>query len=394
MLSKRQASNQPYTVHNSVKLIRGGKAYFELLLDLISRATTSIHLQSYIYEDDETGTLIANALKEAAGRKVEVYLLADGYASRDIPQSFIDDLTASGIHFRFFEPLLKSKRFYFGRRMHHKIAVVDARFSLVGGVNISNRYNDMPGQPAWLDFIVYSVGDISYELCVLCWKTWNSFPARIDPLLCKKAQYDLQAMPEPECRVRMRRNDWLRGKTEISASYKEMFRNASSEITILCSYFLPGKVMRRSLKLAARRGIKIRVIAAGHSDVIIAKQAEKWLYDWLLRNNITLYEYQPAVLHAKLAVCDNEWVTIGSYNINDLSAYTSIELNLDIRDQVFAGTVAQTLQTIIEQECIPITREEHSRTKNIFVQFSRWCSYYIIRILYKLITFYYKRMNR
>jgi cardiolipin synthase len=393
MLPRKDKSIQTYSNHNSVKLIRGGKAYFELLLDLINRAQTSIHLQSYIYENDETGRLIANALKAASERKVDVYLLADGYASRDIPQSFIDDLTASGIHFRFFEPLLKSKHFYFGRRMHHKIAVADARFSLVGGVNISNRYNDMPGQPAWLDFIVFSEGDISYDLCVLCWKTWNGFPVRIDPVLCKKTTYDPEPSDFPNTMVRMRRNDWLRGKTEISASYKEMFRNARSEITILCSYFLPGKVMRRSLKAAAKRGIMIRVIAAGHSDVMVAKQAEKWLYDWLLRNNINLYEYQPAVLHAKIAVCDKEWVTIGSYNINDLSAYTSIELNLDIRNQAFGGMVTQTLENIIEHDCLPITREEHIRTKNIFLQFSRWCSYYIIRILYKLVTFYYKRMN-
>ena len=391
MLQKKQKGIQAYSSRNSVKLIRGGKDYFELLLDLINRASTSIHLQSYIYENDETGTRIANALKSAAARKVEVYLLADGYASRDIPQAFIDELTASGIHFRFFEPLLKSKHFYFGRRMHHKIAVVDARFSLVGGVNISNRYNDMPGQPAWLDFIVFSEGDISAELCVLCWKTWNSFPARVDTSLCKNPGYE--APSNPDCMVRMRRNDWLRGKTEISASYKDMFRNAESEITILCSYFLPGEQMRRSLKTAARRGIRIRVIAAGRSDVIVAKQAEKWLYDWLLRNNIALYEYQPAVLHAKIAVCDKEWVTIGSYNINDLSAYTSIELNLDIHNRDFAGIVSQTLENIIEHECIPITREEHIRSKNIFVQFTRWCAYFFIRILYRMVTFYYKRMN-
>lgn len=386
-------SIQTYSTRNKVQLVRGGKEYFELLLQLINRATTSIHLQSYIYENDETGRLIANALKAAARRNVTVYLLADGYASREISRDFIHELTACGIHFRFFEPLLKSKYFYFGRRMHHKIAVVDARFSLVGGINISNRYNDMPGKPAWLDFIVFTEGDISYELCVLCWKTWNSFPARISHLPCKENQLDFQFAPSQNCMVRMRRNDWVRGKTEISASYKEMFRNAKSEITILCSYFLPGKIMRRSLKNAAKRGIKIRVIAAGRSDVILAKQAEKWLYDWLLRNNISLYEYQPAILHAKIAVCDNEWLTIGSYNINDISAYASIELNLDISNTAFAGMVTKKLEEIIDHDCIPITSEEHARTKNIFVQFSRWCAYKIIRILFKLVTFYYKRMH-
>ena len=93
--------------------------------------------------------------------------------------------------------------------------------------------------------------------------------------------------------------------------------------------------MRRLLTNAAKRGVKIKVITAGPSDIMLAKHAERWMYDWLLRNKIELYEYQPAILHAKVAVCDSEWITIGSYNLNNISAYASIELNLDVHNADF-----------------------------------------------------------
>lgn len=189
----------------------------------------------------------------------------------------------------------------------------------------------------------------------------------------------------------MRRNDWVRRKNEISATYIEMFRNAQSHITILCSYFLPGKIIRKLLRNAAKRGVTIKVIVTDRSDIMLAKHAERWLYDWLLRNNIELFEYQPAVLHAKIAVCDSKWLTIGSYNINNLSAYASIELNLDVNNANFASGVEQTLTTIIQNECVAINKEKHIQTNNVFKQFIRWASYQILRIIFYMLTFYYKQ---
>jgi cardiolipin synthase len=170
-----------------------------------------------------------------------------------------------------------------------------------------------------------------------------------------------------------------------------MFRNARSHVTIICSYFLPGKQIRRLLSRASRRGVKIKIITAGPSDVMLAKHAERWMYDWLLRNKIELYEYQPAVLHAKVSVCDSEWLTIGSYNINNISAYASIELNLDVRNAAFATAVEQRLDTIILHDCVHITKEKHVRTKNIFKQLIRWFSYEFIRLGLYMLTFYYKQ---
>ncbi len=378
---------------NRVKLVRGGKEYFDLLLELINRATESIHLQTYIYDDDETGRQVADALKAAVKRNVSVYLLTDGYASQVMAQHFINELKATGVHFRFYEPVFRSKHFYFGRRMHHKVFVVDTKYALVGGINISDRYNDMPEKPAWLDFALYAEGEIARDLCVLCWKTWNNYPLNMGITPCEEKQLLFDFKKEETSPVRMRRNDWVRRKNEISATYREMFRYARSHITIICSYFLPGKVIRRLLRNASKKGVKIKIITAGPSDVMLAKHAERWMYDWMLRNKIDLYEYQPAVLHAKVAVCDSEWLTIGSYNINDISAYASIELNLDIRQADFAVRVEQTLETIIQNDCVHITKEKHIRKKNIFIQFIRWLSYEFIRLGLYLLTFYFKQRS-
>jgi cardiolipin synthase len=380
-----------YSYKNRIKLIRGGKEYYDLLLQLISNATESIHLQTYIFNNDETGLLIAEALKAAAKKKVNVFILADGYASQKLPQHFIESLKEAGVKFRFFSPVLKSKYFYFGRRLHHKIVVVDTKFAVVGGINIANHYNDMPGATAWLDFAVYAEGEIAQQLCVLCWKTWKAFPVNMGITPCEEKQPEFEIINEEKNLVRMRRNDWVRRKNEISAMYIEMFRHSKSHITILCSYFLPGRIIRRLLKHASRRGVKIKIITAGPTDVKVAKFAERWWYDWLLRNKIELYEYQPKILHAKVAACDGEWVTIGSYNINNISAYASIELNLEVRNSHFAAGLEKILQEIIDRDCIKITEETHLQSKNIVKQFVRWCSYQFIRAVFYLFTFYFKQ---
>lgn len=229
---------------------------------------------------------------------------------------------------------------------------------------------------------------------MLCWKTWNGFPAQIGVTPCEEKQLYFDFDSVATSNVGMRRNDWVRRKNEISATYIEMFKHAQTNIIIFSSYFLPGRIIRRLLSHASNRGVKIQVVTAGPSDVMLAKYAERWLYDWLLRNKIELYEYRPNILHAKIAVCDGELLTVGSYNINDISAYASIELNFDVRDKNFATQVAQTLEAIIKNDCSAITLEAHIKTRNIFKQLVRWVSYHIIRIVFYMLTFYFKRGRR
>lgn len=381
-----------YSTHNHVELVRGGRDFFAILFRLLEEAKHSVHLQIYIFDDDETGSEVAAALMKAAKRGVKVYLLLDGYASQNLPDKFITDLKESGVQFRWFEPVFRSRYFYFGRRMHHKIVVVDALHSLVGGVNISNRYNDMPDSAAWLDWALYSKGEVSGELYNLCADVWNKsgWGKKKNQRIKREAvtNYDGE-----ECLVRVRRNDWVNRKNQISRSYLEMFRKANSHICIMSSYFLPGRAFRRNMTLAARRGIKIKVIAAGISDISMVKHAERYLYRWLLKNEIELYEYQPNVLHGKLSTCDGKFVTVGSYNVNNISAYASIELNIDIQNKQFAESVEQTLDGIMRTDCIRITEKEFER-HNTFIKrlWQRFC-YEIIRLIFFLFTFYFKQRD-
>lgn len=393
MATRRKRNQLSQFSENKVTFIRGGSQYFEVLHDMIRNAQNTIHLQTYIYDDDHTGQQVADALINAAKRNVQIFILVDGYASQDLPESFINTIKEAGIRFRFFEPLLRSRNFYFGRRLHNKVVVVDTKCTLVGGVNISDRYNDLPGAPAWLDFALYSEGPIARDICMLCLKNWKGFSRKVQASSCEQQEFGFKKGSAEMSLVRLRLNDWLRNKMQITNSYLEMFRTATSHITILSSYALPGNFIRKNLEKAVKRGVKVKMIISGHSDVMLVKHAERYWYDWLMRNNIEIYEYTRNVLHGKMAVCDSEWMTVGSYNVNDLSAYASIELNLDVHNPRFIKKAESILQEIIDRDCILISKESHAKSRNMVKRLGQWFSYNIIRLTFTLFTFYYRRQK-
>ena len=159
----------------------------------------------------------------------------------------------------------------------------------------------------------------------------------------------------------------------------------------MCSYFLPGWELLSRLRKAINRGVEIKIVLTGPTDVRIAKYAERYLYYWMLKNRITLFEYQPTVLHAKLAVTDGHWVTIGSYNINNISAHASIEINLDVRNKPFAQNVQKEIEEIIEKDCILITNENYKASYNWFKRLWHKVSYLVVQVILFLFTFYFKR---
>jgi cardiolipin synthase A/B len=387
MSSKRKARS--YTHRNIVQLVKGGHEYFDLLTDLINSATHSVHLQTYIFDDDKTGAVIGNAMINAASRGVQVYFIADGYASQVMSSHFIHTLKAGGVHFKYFEPLFRSTKFYFGRRLHHKVAVIDAKHALVGGINITDRYNEAPGSPAWLDYALYVKGEAAFLLYKLCAEAWRKTSVKIIEPPTDMESF-LLALPEKEfCSLRVCHNDWVRLNNQIWKSYFELFNHASTSITIMCSYFLPGWELLNKLSKAAKRGVKIKVILAGPSDVMLAKHAERHLYKWMLRNDIEIYEYQPTILHAKMAVGDQHWVNIGSYNINDISAFAGIETNLYVRNRPFAQKVQEKLDDIIKNDCLQITRKTYRA--GLLGGIWQRIAYQFIKITLNLFTFYFKR---
>ncbi len=374
-----------YFAHNKVTLLRSGKEYFDVLHQLINEARHSIYFQTYIFDEDETGNAVAEALIRAAQRKVNVFVLVDGYASQNLSASFIEQLIKAGIKFRWFEPLLKSRNFYFGRRLHHKVVVVDTYHALVTGRNISNRYNDMPDQEAWLDWAIHTEGEVTPVLELICKRRMKVYTHQ------KKEDVKLPPIVKEKCLVRVRVNDWVQNKRQISRSYLEMLRHASSHLIIMSPYFLPGNELRKQMARAAKRGVKIKVILSGVSDVAVAKWAERYVYQWLLRNNIEIYEYQKNVLHGKMATYDNVWTTIGSYNVNNLSAYASIELNLDVDNIDFAKKADHELEKIITDDCIQITEEDYKKRNGPFRRFIHFLSYESLRLVLFLTTFYFKQ---
>ncbi|MBX9781675.1 MAG: phospholipase [Chitinophagaceae bacterium] len=373
---------------NHVELIRGGSAYFQLLQQLIDSAQRSIHFQTYIFDDDETGVEVGAALMNAAQRGVKVQLMADAYASKDLSAAFIERMKRKGVAFKQFEPLLKSHKFYFGRRLHHKVFVVDGDKSLVGGINISNRYNDMPGQPAWLDWALYSEGEVCRELERVCEEVWSG---KIFSRKQKNKNKSITQQESNELLVRVCRNDWVNRKNQVSRTYLQMFQHAKQHITLVSSYFLPGRVFRKNMERAAKRGVQIKVITAGNSDVAVSKNAERFLYRWLLKRGIRIFEYQPTVLHGKLSVCDDELVTVGSYNINNISAYASIELNLDVMSRPFAQFTKQTLQSIMEDDCLEITYETYQTKYTMLQRILQWFCYLLFKFIFFLFTFYFRQ---
>jgi cardiolipin synthase A/B len=374
-----------YTTRNKVKLIRSGKQYFDLLLQLINTTQKNIHLQYYIFLEDETGTAVMEALKAASQRGVSVFLHLDAYASQQLPKRCVHDMREAGVNVKWFEPMLRSKHFYFGRRLHHKVVVADGLHSLVGGINVCNRYNDTPGEPAWLDMALYCEGEASLvveNICRQMWSNKKNLPA---------IQSETIKQFEEQTLVRVRRNDWVKRKSEIWKSYLDMFSNAEKSITIMCSYFLPGRLFRITLSQAVKKGVKIKVILAGTSDVMMAKHAERYLYDWLLKNNIEIYEYQETVLHAKVAVSDGNWVTVGSYNVNNISAYASLELNMEVKEKPFALLMQNELENIISLHCKQITKENYASSTHFFRRlWQRFCYNFINNVL-NLITFYFRQ---
>ncbi len=380
-----------YTLHNKVRLVHGGKDFFDTIVQLIDDARSMIQLQTYIFDGDETGRMVSAALLRAAARKVQVYILLDGYASQHLSRHLIEEWKAAGIRFRWFWPLFKSRRFYLGRRLHHKVIVVDAAKGMAGGVNISDRYNDIGGQKAWLDRALLVEGQAALTLHLVCRDMWTK--AYWKTPLPKKEKFPwLPAdVPEEECMVRVRRNDWVQGKNEISRSYVQMFRQAQSRIIVLSSYFMPGKILRKYMAQAAKRGVVVKIVVGSVSDVKISRLAEQYMYRWLFKNKMQVYEYQDTILHGKLATYDGVWMTDGSYNVNRISAYASVELNMDVRHPVFATCVEEELEGIIRDHCKQIVPEEYFRHMGFMERLRQRVAYETIRVLFFLFTFYFRQ---
>lgn len=378
-----------YAPGHVLKMVPGGEPYFTRLLALIDAAKKLLHFQVYIFENDDTGREVAAALKRARLRGVDIFLVMDSYGSKSLPAAFIADLRAHGIHVKYFSPL--PTHFFMlrlGRRLHNKVVVADHSLALLGGINIADKYRGTKGTP-WLDFAVDVQGPVCIEITRICERIYR------EKYFGKIPAKGVVSVPPPSGAMRCRfvLNDWFRRKNQVGDGYRAAFREAQQSITIVASYFLPNRNLRSALKKAVKRNVQVTVLLPGQSDLPMAKRATRYLYQWLMRNNIRIFEWEDSILHGKLAVVDNQWATIGSYNLNHLSQYSSIEMNIEVLDTAFATSVQQHLNGLTEQSTA-VTTESFRLVHGVLNKFLDWASYTLARWIMKALFFLVRREHQ
>ncbi len=360
-----------FSNHNSIRLIRSGNDYFTELEQLITNAQFSIHLQVYIFENDATGQSVLQKLKEAVLRGVSVFLVIDAYASPSFTPQLIKQLQNDGLYVKPFAPLHISK-FKIGRRLHHKIVLIDSKIGLVGGINIADKYKGVNDHP-WLDVAVYVSGPACKDLQKICLGLWPSKVRKMMPNTYSST------FSNDDIRLRVIQNDWWRKRIEISGAYNAAFSRAKQNITIVASYFLPGFSKRRLLIKASKRGVNIVLVTGGFSDVPLLKPAVEYLYKTLLQSGVRIYEWNKSVLHAKFATVDGIWTTVGSHNLNALSDYGSLEANIECMDEAFATKTQEEIDCIITEGCTEVNAEIFIKNTSWHKQAYRWICYRLVR---------------
>jgi cardiolipin synthase A/B len=380
----RRRTVHDYSEGHFVELLQSGEPFFAANIELIDHARHFIHLQTYIVDEDETGLRIIDALIRAAARGVRVYLLLDAYGTKYLSGELVTRIENAGILFRFFSPNFTTKGFQLSLRLHHKVLLADGEVAIIGGMNFADRYHGTSGKKAWLDFAVLIKGPECVHVNSILKKLWNK------PLLPKTERSAEMVhnvrLYENNISLRVIQNNWYRNKIEILKSYRSAFKHSQDRMIIFASYFLPGRLERKLLRIASSRGVDIRIVLAAESDAPIFKRATGFLYDYILRNNIRIYEYLPSNLHAKIATVDGKWCTIGSYNLNHVSDYGSVEMNVEVEDAGFTERFEKILMKIIRKDCRQVTFEDYLRRKTWFTQFSGWLSYQMIRLLMRIMA--------
>ncbi|MEI7596265.1 MAG: phospholipase D-like domain-containing protein [Bacteroidota bacterium] len=384
-MNKGWLDKKHYSKAKNAHIILSGNQYFAELEQIINSSKSELYIQMYILDFDTTGKRIIESLKKASARGVQVYLLLDAYGSKSISNNVITDLKNNGINFRWYSPLFKKLKLKLGRRLHNKLIVADKNVALIGGINIADKYQDTPMGRGWLDFAAVVEGRIAAELHEYALMIWSKNIRR------SRTYYKLT---EEEILVRFRENDWLRNKADITKSYIHAIKNAQESITVIGAYFLPGRVARNLIKKASKKGIKIKIIVSGISDVRFIVAAQRYFYQWLFNNNVEIYEWSDSVVHGKVAIVDNKWLTIGSFNLNYLSVYGNIELNIDIFNNIIAENFNKHIESEIIPKCEHIVQTNYYKADNTIKMFHRWISYQIIRISMITAVYFFRRNKK
>jgi len=375
-------SSQHLVDGHVLTLLCNGGEYFPRLISAMNGATRSVYLEAYIFAADDTGRLVSEALQRAARRGVRTHLLLDGYGSADLPAAWMEELRASGVEVLKFRPEISWLTFRRQRlrRLHRKLAVVDGRIAFVGGINI---INDVPGgqlAAPRLDYAVEVQGDTVARIHAAMRRLW---------LLMSLTNFRRQRKPEKfrtahayvgQQKILFLLRDNLRHRRDIEHAYIKAIDGARHEIIIANAYFLPSQRLRRALLNAAQRGVKVVLLLQGRVEYRLQHYATLALYDELLRAGMEIHEYHASYLHAKVAVVDGNWATVGSSNIEPFSLWLAREANLVVRDAEFAGSLRASLLQEMEQGALMLEHSTWSK-RSAWMRLMTRVSYAMVRVL-------------
>ena len=368
---------------NQIKLLNSGSEYFPALLAEIEAARFEIHLETYIYADDKIGHEVTNALCRAAARGLQVRVLVDGFGARNFDQDFKERLVASGVFAMSYRPELARFRLrrHRLRRLHRKLVVIDGRLAFVGGINVVDDNNAPPEMRPRFDYAVRIEGPIlrqAHHAVRHMWEivSWANFKRRFR--LTRKLPTQSAEVGTQTAAFLIRDN--IRHRNDILNAYIKAIDEAQEEILIANAYFLPGVRFGRALRAAAQRGVRIIVLMQGKTDHPLLRYATQAMYAAALAAGFRIFEYERSFMHAKVAVIDGQWATVGSSNIDPFSLLLAKEANVVVRDRHFAGELRASLSEAIQIGAREMSAEELTR-QPLHSRFLRWLSYTIVRAL-------------
>jgi len=377
------ASFSGFVPGNQVILLQNGEDYFPAIEAAFDRAQHEIYLETYIYENDATGQRIADALKRAALRGVNAYVLIDAFGSKDLPRSMLDRLRADGVKALIYRPTifpwwLRRRSL---RRMHRKIAVVDREIAFVGGINIIDDREATGDMPPRYDYAVAVEGplvDVIRHSARRLWSmvAWSYF--RKGTIRGGALPVSTSAGGHMSAAFLVRDN--FRHRRDIEAAYLRAIGRAESEIILAHAYFLPGVDFRHALVNAAGRGVRVVLLLQGKVEYFLQHYASRALYGNLLDGGIEIYEYRKSFLHAKVAVIDGHWATVGSSNIDPFSLLLSREANVVVDDKEFGATLTHSLKQAMETDGRRILKDNWNQQPAYF-RFLSWLSYGLVRLI-------------
>ena len=372
-----------FTPGNDVALLTCGKVYFPALREALDAAKREIWLETYILADDPAGRDIADTLVRAASRGVIVRVLVDGWGAKHyLTERLEHHLVHGGVNLLKYRPEVQPWHFrsHRLRRLHRKICHVDGDVAFVGGINLIDDMNTPGHRPPRVDFAVRLRGPIVAGIVATMQRLWAlnelvQFRTSEVPLFPD----EIPIAPAGAQTAKFTIRDNLRHRRDIERAYLAGIRTARRDILIANAYFFPGIRFRRALIDARERGVAVTLLLQAKVEYKLLHWASRALYGQFVGAGIAIQEYHLSFLHAKVAVIDDTWATVGSSNIDPYSLLMSREANVFVRDAGFADTLRGELTGMIAAGARPI-EPERWRQRSILSKALCWIAYGIVRV--------------